>query len=166
MRRGPASMQPLWDGCSLSVPRGSLPAASCPNFKTRKTDRPAASWQALHRFGWGRVAASRPSAAGSSSSARPDIKRPVMASGRDFALDQSHNAVGLFGDRLVMRDHDDGQALLAVELLEQGQDFAAGFLVEVSGGFVGAEQLGLGDQGAGDGGPLHLAPRNFPRLLR
>jgi hypothetical protein len=73
--------------------------------------------------------------------------------------------VGLEGDCPVVGDHDDGEALVAVELFQEGEDFAAGFLVEVAGGLVGEKELGLGDQGAGDGGALHLASGELARLV-
>ena len=55
-----------------------------------------------------------------------------------------------------MGDDDDGVAF-AVELFEKGEDFDAGFGVEISGGFVGQNNRGVVDQGAGDGDALFLA---------
>ena len=55
---------------------------------------------------------------------------------------------------------------VAVEVRRSVQDFLAGLLVEVAGRLVGQEQLGLGDQGPGDGGPLHLAAGELARLVR
>ena len=42
---------------------------------------------------------------------------------RDFAFDQPHRTIGLPGDGLVVRDHDDREPLLAVELLQQVEPF-------------------------------------------
>jgi hypothetical protein len=57
----------------------------------------------------------------------------------------------------VVGDHQQGRAFLDDLLAEQVEDFAPGGRVEVAGGFVSKDELWLGDEGAGDGGALHLA---------
>ena len=57
----------------------------------------------------------------------------------------------------VVGDHDDGFAEFLVEALEEGEDFLGGGGVEVAGGFVGEDEVGVGDDGAGDGDALFLA---------
>lgn len=83
-----------------------------------------------------------------------------------FAFDQADGVVGLFGDGLVVGDHDDGEAVVAVKFFEEGEDFSAGFLVEVAGGLVSEEEFGIGDQRAGDGGALHFAAGKFAGFVR
>ena len=55
-----------------------------------------------------------------------------------------------------MGDQDDRPAG-RVELVEKGEDLGAGMAVEVARGFVGEDQRGFGDEGAGHGDPLLLA---------
>ncbi len=55
-----------------------------------------------------------------------------------------------------MGDEDEGFAL-AVEVVEEFEDFFAGFGVEVAGGFVGEDDEGGVGEGAGDGDALLLA---------
>src|SRR5437867_1216154 len=43
----------------------------------------------------------------------------------------------------VVGDHHDGLAEFAVELLEERQDFAGAAGVEVAGGFVGEDEVGV-----------------------
>ena len=60
--------------------------------------------------------------------------------------------------------HDDGRAFL-VELAEHAHDLLAVRGVEVAGRLVGQDQLGLADQGAGDGDALLLAARQLRRPM-
>jgi hypothetical protein len=55
---------------------------------------------------------------------------------------------------LVSDDHQGGAAI--VELADQLEDCRAGGGVEVAGGFVGKDDRGPADDGAGDGDPLAL----------
>ena len=57
----------------------------------------------------------------------------------------------------VVGDHDDGLAEFLVEPLEEFQDFFGAGRVEVSGVFVVEDDVGVGDDGAGDGDALFLA---------
>ncbi len=65
-------------------------------------------------------------------------------------------AVGLPGDVGVVGDHQDGVAG-AVQLAENFHDDGFVGFVEIAGGLVGEDELGLIDQGAGDGDALLLA---------
>lgn len=56
-----------------------------------------------------------------------------------------------------MRDEEDGEAELAVEVAQQLEDGAGGLGVEGAGGLVGEEHLGVAGQGAGDADALLLA---------
>ncbi len=60
-----------------------------------------------------------------------------------------------------MGDDDEAVAALGVELEEEVDDFLAGGVVEVTGGFVGEEKRGVVAQGAGDGDALLLAAGEF-----
>ncbi len=57
----------------------------------------------------------------------------------------------------VVGDHDDGFFEFLVEALEEGEDVGGAGGVEVAGGFVGEDEVGVGDDGAGDGDALFLA---------
>src|SRR5271156_1351130 len=52
-----------------------------------------------------------------------------------------------------------------MKFVEESHDFVAGFGVEVSGGFVGEDDGGLVDQGAGDGDALTLAAGELVGLV-
>ena len=58
--------------------------------------------------------------------------------------------------RRVRRDHDQRQAVLSPQLLEQRDDLVADALVEVSCGFVGEQDAGALNQRPGDRDPLLL----------
>ena len=55
--------------------------------------------------------------------------------------------------------------MLPPQLLQQGDDLVPGVLVEVAGGLVGQQHLGLLDQGAGDRHPLLLAAGHLGRQV-
>ena len=65
----------------------------------------------------------------------------------------------------VVRDHDDGLAVLAVERLEQAENFVAGFAVEIAGRFVAEQQRRIGDDGARDADALLLAAGERARIM-
>src|ERR1035438_10265394 len=70
----------------------------------------------------------------------------------------------------VVRDHDDGLAVLAVQRLEQVQNLVAGLAVEIASGLVAEQQGRIGDNGAGDSYALLLPAgklaREMSRALR
>jgi hypothetical protein len=61
------------------------------------------------------------------------------------------------GHGAVVRYQHHGQATFPPHGLKQANDLVSRVLVEVAGRFVGQQDLGLLDQGAGDGDPLLLA---------
>jgi acyl-CoA thioesterase-1 len=58
-------------------------------------------------------------------------------------------------------DQDQGQAPLAPQPFQQEDDVVAGVLVQVAGGLVGQQHLGILDQGAGDRHALLLTAGQF-----
>ena len=74
-------------------------------------------------------------------------------------------AAGAGGGVGIVGDHDDGLAVLLVERLEQREDFVAGLAVEVAGGFVAEQDVGIGDDGAGDADALLLAAGERARVM-
>jgi hypothetical protein len=62
----------------------------------------------------------------------------------------------------IVRDDDDGAALL-VQVAEQRQDVAARCRVQVSGGLVRQDEVGVGHESARDGHALLLASRELGR---
>jgi hypothetical protein len=64
-----------------------------------------------------------------------------------------------------VRDHQDGDAVLAVERDEQVHDLVAALAVEVAGRLVGEQDQRAGDDGAGDGDALLLAAGKFGRRV-
>ena len=80
------------------------------------------------------------------------------------AVGQVHDAGGvLFGQLGVVRDHDD-QAVVC-DFGEQVHDLDARFGIERARGFVGQQDFGVVDEGAGDGHALHLAAGQLAGLL-
>jgi hypothetical protein len=82
----------------------------------------------------------------------------------DDAVADGDDAVGELGDVGLVGDDDDGVAL-GVEIVEERHDLVAGLGVEVAGGFVGEDDGGLVDQGAGDGDALALAAGELVGLV-
>ena len=65
----------------------------------------------------------------------------------------------------VVSNHDDGLTELLIELAKHAEDVFRGRGIEVTGGLVGKKDLGLGDDGAGDGHALLLAAGELRRLV-
>ena len=57
------------------------------------------------------------------------------------------------------------KAVFPVQLAERIEDSCAAGLVQIAGRLVGQQQPGLRHQGPGDRHPLHLPPRQLPRLV-
>jgi hypothetical protein len=66
------------------------------------------------------------------------------------------------GEVGVVGDDDEGDVLGAVEVEEEVGDGVGGGGVEGSGGFVGEDEFGLIDEGAGDGGAEFFAAGELP----
>ena len=74
-------------------------------------------------------------------------------------------AAGVFlEDGAVVGDHDDGGPL-GVDAAEQAHDAVGGLAVQVAGGLVGDDDLGLVEEGAGDGDALLFAAGELVRHL-
>ena len=76
-----------------------------------------------------------------------------------------HDAAGVGRHVRFVGDHDDGDALFAVERHQQFHDLVAALAVEVAGRFVGEQQQRIGDDGAGDRHALLLAAGKFGRRV-
>jgi hypothetical protein len=74
----------------------------------------------------------------------------------DAAVDEMHHAPRIGRHVGLVRDHQHGDAVVAVQRQQQAHDLVAALGVEVAGGFVGQHHRRLGDDGAGDGHPLLL----------
>src|ERR1039458_9172622 len=61
------------------------------------------------------------------------------------------------GELHIVRHQHAGELMLAVQLLDQRKDRLGGFSVEIAGGLVGQQQLGISDEGAGEADALLLA---------
>ena len=75
----------------------------------------------------------------------------------DLAVAHVEDAVGDLGGLGVVGDHEDGLVELAAGLAEHLEDGVGVLGVEVAGGFVGEDDGGTVDEGAGDGDALLLA---------
>ena len=56
-----------------------------------------------------------------------------------------------------MSDHDDGASVFLVQFVEQFHDFSSHLGVQVTGRLVGKDDVGIADDGTGDGDTLALA---------
>ena len=93
---------------------------------------------------------------------RDALARRVDRSGvaRDQAVLDAHDAIGVFLGKLrVVRDHDN--EAVATELLQDIHDLDRGLGIEGAGGLVGEDDLGVVNDGAGDGHALHLPAREL-----
>src|ERR1035438_1528416 len=82
----------------------------------------------------------------------------------DYDVFDVDDAVGVFGDVVLVRNEDDGIAF-GVQAIEQGHDLVAGLGVEISGGYIGEDDGRFIDQSAGDGDALPLASGKFVGLV-
>ena len=62
-----------------------------------------------------------------------------------------------------MGDHDDGASVFLVQFVEQFHDFSSHLGVQVTGRFVGKDDVGIADDGTGDGDTLALAAGELRR---
>src|SRR5262245_31252653 len=65
----------------------------------------------------------------------------------------------------VVRDHDDGFVVIAVEFFEQRQRLLRRSRVQVAGRLVGQNKIGVGDDSAGDGDALLLTAGELARQM-
>jgi hypothetical protein len=80
-------------------------------------------------------------------------------------LNQLDGSICHLGDTQIVSNHDYSEVLLRVQAAQQVQDLTSRAVVEVSGGFVGQQDLGVANEGPGDGGTLHLPPRQLARSM-
>ena len=90
------------------------------------------------------------------------LRHDVIVKNQPVAHD--HVSLRISGDVLLVRDHDDGDAVL-VELLENGHDLNAGSAVEIAGRFIRQQYLGLVDQRARDRDALLLTAGKLTRKM-
>ena len=82
----------------------------------------------------------------------------------NLAIANGNNASGAAGNIPVMGDNNQCDAL-AVEFIKEPQDFGPRLGVQRTGWFVGQEQMGTVDQGAGNGDTLLLSTRKLVRAV-
>ena len=70
-------------------------------------------------------------------------------------------AIREFGQVLIVGDDDEGLAIIGAELVDQAVHFLGSAAVEVAGGFVGENEGGSVDEGAGYGHALLFAATEF-----
>src|SRR5690606_21783068 len=87
-------------------------------------------------------------------------------SGLDAARAQRDLACAARGKRRIMRDEHERHAALGGLVKQKVGDLPAGRLVEIAGGLVGDQQLGLGRQRAGNRHALLLAAGKLARIMR
>ncbi len=73
--------------------------------------------------------------------------------------------LGVSGHLGVVGHHDDGDAVLGIELLEHLEHLFAGPRIQVAGGLVGKEHRRVVDQRSGDGDPLLLTAGELRGLV-
>ena len=84
------------------------------------------------------------------------------------ALLETEAAFGFLSQAAVVRDHQDGGVVVAAQGAQEFDDVLAGLLIEVSGGLIGEDQLGLVGQRPGNRHTLLLStgqPVGPPRML-
>src|SRR5437870_3238050 len=82
----------------------------------------------------------------------------------DQPIPHNNVAFRISGDVLLVRDHDDRDAAL-VELLKNRHDLDAGSAIEISGGFIRQQYLGLVDQRARNRDALLLTAGKLTRKM-
>jgi hypothetical protein len=80
-----------------------------------------------------------------------------------LAVSQLKRFTHALGDGEVVGDDDEGDAVVAVEGEEEDGDGVGGGGIEGAGGFIGEDELGAIDEGAGDGGAEFFAAGELPR---
>ena len=81
------------------------------------------------------------------------------------ALVQVQHVARVIGRFRIVRHHDDGLAVFAIQQRKQVEDLVGGVAVEVAGRFVADQQRRIGDERARDRDALLLAAGQFARLV-
>ena len=84
---------------------------------------------------------------------------------RQHAFLEMERAPGALGRVRVVRHHDDGLAVVAVERLQQVENLVAGLAIEIARGLVAQQQRRIGDDGARDADALLLAAGELTRIV-
>ena len=80
----------------------------------------------------------------------------------DLTVEEVDDAVGVAGVALGVGHHDDGGAFL-MKFGQKVHHLLAVLRIQVTGGLVGEDELGVGDDGTGDGHTLLLTARELLR---
>ena len=91
---------------------------------------------------------------------------PILLVGFDSTVFEADDAPGIRGHVRLVRDHDNGNPLLAVELAQQIHDFLATGRIQIPGGLIRHEDGGTRDDGPGNRHPLLLAAGQFIGIVR
>lgn len=81
----------------------------------------------------------------------------VVEAGDEFTVTEDGDFAGVSRDGGLVGDHGDGLSAGDGEVAEEFADAAGVGGVEVAGGLIGEDDVGVGDEGAGDGDALLLA---------
>ena len=65
-----------------------------------------------------------------------------------------------------MGHHHDGLPHFAIQPLQQPENIPGGYAVQIAGGFIGDDEQGIGDDGAGDRYALLLSAGQLGRIMR
>ena len=84
---------------------------------------------------------------------------------RQLAFIQVANQFGPLGGTQIMDDHQNGFAELAVQPLDQVENFLRGNLIEIAGRFVGHQYRRIGGDSPGDGDPLLLTAGELTQVV-
>ena len=85
--------------------------------------------------------------------------------GRHATVPHGDDAVGRRRHLAVVRGEDDGEPVTPMQLGKDAEDARAVLRVEVAGGLVGYQERRMMDDGAGNGGPLHLPGGELRRAV-
>src|SRR5206468_10919631 len=91
----------------------------------------------------------------------PSLDRLVA----ELAFVQVNRPRGPCRSMRVVRDHDNGLAVLAVERLQEVQYFVARFAVEIAGRLVAQQEHRIGHDGPGNAHALLFAARHLRRIM-
>jgi len=75
------------------------------------------------------------------------------------SIEEADGTVGLLGLCLVVCYHDDGASVFLVQLVQEFHHFGTHLGVEVTGRFVGKDDVRIAHDGTGDGYTLALTTR-------
>ena len=136
---------------------------------TKPTAMTTASVEAISRAACARIWARRTVRTSQAPSPRERVEHGLRGRGDQLAgepaVGEQHDAVGVGGGGRVVGDHDDRLAGLLHAGAQQAEHLRAGARVEVAGGLVGEDDVGPGQQGAGDRDPLLLAAGQLVRAV-